>query len=397
VFKDMNYIKPDKLIAWLFCRRPQPTYPSLYQKLLQFKYAAWRTMRKSELFLYHVSLMGAHFKQRKLFLDFKQEVYMLGNAQAVAMQQANAAMANANKAAADRHKGIKAAEKSGPTAAENLAQRHAPQPKSAAASVGSRSSTAASRKGGSIATHDSDDSGSDDEKGGGSKVAGQKGASSGVSLASADSLLDPHPYSRLKAKNTHKSYKERKDVKSTIDICVDVGKSQGGQEGTSISFKLARLDKPDLYFMKQKLPRECTSAAMVDLLIRSGVDDATIQKAAISLKIFLTNHFGDELQHHPLFRGLFVYPIESELDGSLVLRVAVAYKKMSVDTYLEQLYIPFNLCDIIGDLRGEVQTNIHIVEMLTNSTASLDSLFTARLDFTMSYKRELILPLLEVR
>jgi len=398
VFKDMNYIKPEKLMAWLFCRRPQPTYPSLYQKLLQLKYSAWRAMRTSELFLYHVSLMGAHFKRRKLFMDFKQEVYMLGNAHHVAMQQANAAMASANKVAADRLKGIKPAEKAAPTAAELLAQRHVAPPPKSAASVASRGSGSGSGVG-SRKGQDSDDSDSDEDRSGG-RHTGRKGAAAGASssssIASVESLLDPHPYSRLKAKATHQSYKDRKDVKSTVDINVDVGKPQGGQEGTSVSFKLARLDKPELYFMKQKLPRECTSAVMVDLLIRSGVDDATIQKAAISLKIFMTNHFGDEMQHHPLFRGFFVYPIESELDGSLVLRVAIAWKKMSADSYLEQLYIPFSLCDLIGDLRGEVQTNIHIIDMLTNSTASLDSLFTAKLDFTMSYKRELILPLLEV-
>lgn len=396
VFKDMNYIKPSKLIAWLFCRRPEPTYPSLYQKMLQFKYATWRIMRKSELFFYHVSLMGAHFKQRKLFLDFKQEVYMLGNAHNVAMQQANASMASANKAAAERMKGIKSVEKAGPTAAENLAQRHPPKPSTSSSSA---SGSASGTRKGIITDHESDESGSDDDhqqQGKGSKSTNKKGnIATAATAATTPSLLDPHPYSRLKAKDTHKNYKDRKDVKSTVDICVDVGKTQVGQEGTSISFKLARLDKPDLYFMKQKLPRECTSAVMVDLLIRSGVDDSTIQKAAISLKIFMTNHFGDEMQHHPLFRGFFVYPIESELDGSLVLRVAVAYKKMSIDSYLEQLYIPFSLCDLVSDFRGEIQTNIHIIEMLTNSTASLDSLFTAKLDFTTSYKRELIIPLLE--
>ena len=126
------------------------------------------------------------------------------------------------------------------------------------------------------------------------------------------------------------------------------------------------------------------------------MDDASINKATISLKIFVMNHFGEELQHHPLFRGIFVYAVESELDSSMVLRVCIAYKKMSVDVYLEQLYLPYSLSDIIAEFRAEFSTNVNFVDMINSSSAALEHLFNGKLDVTFSYKRDILIPILQV-
>lgn len=318
-------------------------------------------------------MLGAHIKQRKIFLDIKQEVLFphgvpttQGGIKAKALQ-GKAAMRNPDG---------KAKTGQAATGGDNT---------TGGSGKDSNGVKAKKRKSNIVVESDSDSDAEND------------GVEEGNGEISRDTVEEQKPvsYSKLPAAKFAKSFKERRDVKASVDCCIEVGAAASTEEGTSIAFKLSKLDSPETYYTKQNLPREITSSISVDIQIRSDMDENSIQRTAVALKIFISNHFLEELQHHPLFRGIFVYPIESELDSSAILRVTFAYKKMSVDSYLEQIYIPFNLCDLIPDFRGEFKSNIHVTDIMSNH-ASLDNMFYGKLELFCSVKRDVIIPLMQV-
>lgn len=126
-----------------------------------------------------------------------------------------------------------------------------------------------------------------------------------------------------------------------------------------------------------------------------GIDEETLNKTAVTLKIFLSNHFQEALQHHPLFRGLFVYGIDSDSDGAYILRIALAYKKMSMDAFLEQIHIPFSVNELVTEIHGELSSNVHMIDLINTTSASLDHLLAAKLYGSAQVRTELVTPILE--
>lgn len=78
-------------------------------------------------------------------------------------------------------------------------------------------------------------------------------------------------------------------TKATAEISVRVGDEQDENEGTVITWKLARIEWPEGFCKKQNVPRDTGFYAAVDLLIRSEVTDVNlIETAALSIKVRLS-------------------------------------------------------------------------------------------------------------
>lgn len=317
-----------------------------------------RALRHWYLNLNWFSLFGAHVKQRKMFLDFKQDYYL--NAQTHAAS---------NKAAAARRRRVQQA-----ALQQQQQQQQAQQTAAAADKKKLRSRGGAGNATGAMADDNNDADLDEDSATTANDSHSQQSSSLVAKVLSKDDIRKQIPI-RMRKK---KSLKDTMEAKSSLEFAVTVGKTASRSEGTNISWRLSKLDKPEVFFVRQKLPIDCTSAVMMELLLRTDADEKLVARTAVTLKMFLTTHFGEELQEHPFFRGIFVFAAQSDADGAKVLRVVVAFKKMSIDAYLEQIFIPFSLAELFTEVKGELSTNVHILDLLSNSSASMDNLLSGK-------------------
>ncbi len=85
----------------------------------------------------------------------------------------------------------------------------------------------------------------------------------------------------------------------------------------------------------------------------------------------------------------------SESDGARVLRVALVYKRLlSLDGFLEQMYIPYTFLELVPECYGEIKCNVGIYELLTANAVSLDQQLSVVGQCRIAFRRNLLLPLL---
>jgi len=162
--------------------------------------------------------------------------------------------------------------------------------------------------------------------------------------------------------------------KSLFNFEFSLGKKEVSvEDGVGVNFLFEKIGGPEEYLQSQKLPRDAGFFIKVDLMIREEAKPEDVQKAAESLKLFLSNHFVDELKKSLQFRGIYCFPTVNTSDGAKVLRVAVCYKRvMSIDSFLKDIYFPFKSSEIFHELSGEIKTSIQLVDMLTSPGYNLD-------------------------
>ena len=117
-----------------------------------------------------------------------------------------------------------------------------------------------------------------------------------------------------------------------------------------------------------------------------------------------------------LFLGVFIFPIESEVEiGLHILRVAFCYRRIvSVDWFLNQMLVPYKFSDLFSVFNGEIRTNLDVTELVEEKYKSLSDvfamtvelmfinkcscklLFFLKLDCTIGMRKNMVVMILEV-
>jgi len=185
--------------------------------------------------------------------------------------------------------------------------------------------------------------------------------------------------------------------KSTADISVRVGdEAASEEEGTTISWRLNRVDNPEFFLVGRHFPRDCGFYISLDLMLRSEADPHEVEAAAHSLKVILMKHFDNQLKTSPFYKVMNVVPALSDIDGAKVMRVFVVFnRQFSVDNFLERIYIPFTVCDLF-EFSGEMKINQHLLDLARSAqSVTLDLMAAAKLDISLIFKRDLLMYILK--
>lgn len=183
---------------------------------------------------------------------------------------------------------------------------------------------------------------------------------------------------------------------STLKFGISVGDEDRREGGMSFNWKMIKMDTPAQVLKKFRLPHECGFAGLVEFLLNdTASEDAAIRLAQLT-KQFLSYHFEKELRSNRQFMGFYVYPGVNENDGSKVLRVGIAYKRIvSFDGMMEHMLIPYKVCDLVATFAGEMRTNFDLSSFLHDTTTSVSDAFCGTFEVTAVLKKNLILSLLQ--
>lgn len=188
-------------------------------------------------------------------------------------------------------------------------------------------------------------------------------------------------------------------TKASLQIEAEIAGSQGNTDmGVGLEVKLVKVEQPEEFLIRHKLPRESGTAVIVEFMLRNACNTDTAEAAAKDLLLFLKHHFEQELKRNVQFRGLFAFAAMSELDGARVIRLSLCYKRMvSVDAWLELMRIPYTLNDLVPDLNGEIKTSMALSEILSvvAYAMQMDSAMTAEASFSISCRKKVLLSLLK--
>lgn len=180
-----------------------------------------------------------------------------------------------------------------------------------------------------------------------------------------------------------------KDQKSFVQVSANLGPQDNSiEDGVSLAWSLTKLASSEEFLRRLKLPKDCGLAFAVDLLLRSETTPAEAKKTADAIAIYLRSHFDDELKKNVQYRGILVFPAENEGDGASVIRVAVNFKRLvSIDCFLDNIFIYHKLCDLVTDFAGDFRTSMSLSDLFLNPTLSLDAAFTAKATCRVTYVR----------
>ena len=192
--------------------------------------------------------------------------------------------------------------------------------------------------------------------------------------------------------------KPQQAVKTALNFVAEITGS-GGNLDTGLGFEWGaqKVEHPEAFLMNHKLPRECGFAVIFEIMLKPDVDREVAEDAAHHFLTFLKLHFDGELKKNVQFRGIFCFEAMSEGDGAHVMRIAITYKRIvSLDSWMEQLLIPYCLNDLIVGFSGSLKTNIALSDIFNSqATFQLDTLTTARFETSLQYRAYPILELLK--
>lgn len=185
--------------------------------------------------------------------------------------------------------------------------------------------------------------------------------------------------------------------KSTVNFNVRIGdEAASEEEGTTVSWRLIRVENPDMFLMSRHFPRDCGFYISLDLMLRSEVETLDVEAACQSLKVLIMKHLDSQLKTSSFFKVLNVVPAVSDIDGAKVMRIfAVFNRQFSIDNFLERIYIPFTVCDLF-EFNGEMKINQHMLDLAKSAhSIALDLMAAAKMDVSFIFKRDLILYILK--
>jgi hypothetical protein len=152
------------------------------------------------------------------------------------------------------------------------------------------------------------------------------------------------------------------------------------------------------YISSLQIPTPRGSVLYADLIVRQGKENEHVEllKAAQSLRKLLTTAFDRELKKNGEYRDIAVFPASDLTTGHRVLRVALSYSsKISVDAYLKTLGLPYLLSELVPNCFGDIFSSVDLVDILTSPTKSVDDLLALKLQLNLTYRRDIILSILE--
>lgn len=189
----------------------------------------------------------------------------------------------------------------------------------------------------------------------------------------------------------------RENEKTQMNVEVDIlGRGGNVDEGMGVEWSLTKLDDPEQYLMRQRLPRDSGFTIYMDFMLRSEVKHNDVKHTVDALSHFIKHHFDAELKRNVQFRGIYVLTTKSEADGSQVLRIAVCYKRIvSLDAHFEQMLIPYCLNDLITVCTGSLKTSASFADIMVPSAVfQLDTAFTARFELIFAFRKFVVQKLL---
>jgi len=187
---------------------------------------------------------------------------------------------------------------------------------------------------------------------------------------------------------------EKSDFSFDLDV---LGQGGNTEEGLGFEYSLQKVDHPETFLTRHKLPRELGSALIIELMLKSECSTAECEDAANAFCTFFKHHFDSEFKKNVQFRGFFVFPAVSEGDGAKVMRICIGYKRIvSIDAWFEQMLIPFTLNDIVTSISGAVKTSITLADLMSPSSSfQLDTMFTAHVEVLFQYRPYIVLNILK--
>lgn len=123
-------------------------------------------------------------------------------------------------------------------------------------------------------------------------------------------------------------------------------RSGKGEDGSGFYWKYSPVDKPSAFFERLHLPPESGSCIAIDFTVRRDATDSDVKNTANYMKRFLSHHFAADLSLSQQFKGILVFPVINEGDGSRVVRCALCYKRIaSIDMFFEYLHMVRRNCE----------------------------------------------------
>ena len=183
--------------------------------------------------------------------------------------------------------------------------------------------------------------------------------------------------------------------KSAFEFGVRVGDEQDDSEGTLVSWKLVRVEWPEGFCKRQKIPRDTGFYLAVDFLLRDDAEQEDVDAAAHSIKVLLMKHLDSALKENAFYKSLQVFSNTNDIDGAKVIRVIFLYNRnVSLDGYLERIGLPYTLADLL-DVNGELKLNVHLLDVTSSSkNVNLDLQFAGRIDCVITYKLNVLMRIL---
>lgn len=183
--------------------------------------------------------------------------------------------------------------------------------------------------------------------------------------------------------------------KSGFEFGVRVGDEQDDSEGTLVSWKLVRVEWPEGFCKRQKIPRDTGFYLAIDLLLRDDAEQEDVDAAAHSIKVLVMKHLDPALKENAFYKSLQVFPNTNDIDGAKVIRIIFLFNRnASPDGYLERIGLPYSLADLF-DINGEMKLNVHLLDITSSSSnVSLDLQFAGRIDCAITYKLNILMRIL---
>ena len=109
-----------------------------------------------------------------------------------------------------------------------------------------------------------------------------------------------------------------------------------------MSWKLVRVEWPEGFCKRQKIPRDTGFYFAVDFLLRDDAQEKDVDSASHSIKVLLMKHLDPALKENSFYKSLQVFSNTNDIDGAKVIRIIFLYNRsVSVDGYLERIGLPY--------------------------------------------------------
>eukprot|EP01041_Mallomonas_annulata_P009657 gene9657-20083_t len=187
------------------------------------------------------------------------------------------------------------------------------------------------------------------------------------------------------------------DNTTTLTFTAEVGRDPRKDDGLNITWTTVRMEHPITFLASLGLPKDCGSAFTIDFLLRSDVKPNEAKLAATELKSFLTHQLSDELTHNKQFRGLFVSTDTRETEIGTVIRVGIAYRRLStIDAWFEQTLAPYCLSDILTAFSGSITASDSPADLLDSTYTSIDNQLSGQMSCSLEFRNDLLMDLLQL-